>query len=157
MSSAKNHSNRQKVLGYPVDVLDEGEAASTIESALTGRKGLHVVTLNSEMVILAQKDQDLDRVIRRAHLIVPDGAGAVFALRLDGHKSVRVPGIELAWKALSLAEKHALPVALIGGRQEVLDKLVPALKETYPQIDLVACQHGYFDSEDEQALVEEIA
>ncbi|MBX3137408.1 hypothetical protein KF707_14390, partial [Candidatus Obscuribacterales bacterium] len=90
---------RQKVLGYPVDVVDETQALERIERAWANDRGMHVVTINAEMVIQAQKNAELDRIIRHAHLIVPDGAGAVWAIRLDGHECYRVPGIELADKA----------------------------------------------------------
>ena len=88
------YRSRQKVLGYPVDIVDEPLALEIIEEAWKGKRGLHIVTLNAEMVIAAQQDQSLDRIVRHAHLIVPDGAGVVAALRLGGHKINRLPGIE---------------------------------------------------------------
>lgn len=149
--------SREKVLGYPVDVVTEDEAVARVENALVAQKGMHVVTLNAEMVVQAQKDLILDRIIRRAHLIVPDGAGAVFALRLDGHPSVRVPGIELAYRCLSLAAANAIPTALIGGRQEVLDTLELKLKEQFPDLNIVASHNGYIQPEEEESVIETIA
>lgn len=149
--------SRQKVLGYPVDVVDETQALERIEKSWAKNRGMHVVTLNAEMVIQAQKDSELDRIIRHAHLIVPDGAGAVWALRLDGHASYRVPGIELAHKALASAARHDLPVALIGGRKEVLEKLLQVLPSQHPGINIVASHDGFFDSNEEKEMVEEIA
>ncbi len=147
---------RHKVLGYPVDVVDETQALERIEKAWAKERGMHIVTLNAEMVIQAQNDSDLDRIVRHAHLIVPDGAGAVWALRLNGQSAYRVPGIELAYKALSSAARHNLPVALIGGRREVLDKLLEVIGSQHPGINVVASHDGFFGGDEEETMIDEI-
>jgi N-acetylglucosaminyldiphosphoundecaprenol N-acetyl-beta-D-mannosaminyltransferase len=154
--SATNRS-RQKVLGYPVDVVDEERALAVVEAAWENRKALHIVTLNAEMVVAAQQDGELDRIIRHAHLIIPDGAGVVWAVRLAGQQIHRLPGIELAAAALARAAAGNRKVALIGGRQEVLEKLIYALGERYPGINIVASHNGYFKSDEAEEIVDEIA
>src|SRR5262245_41935930 len=118
------YRSRQKVLGYPVDLVDETGALEIMEAAWLSEKGMHVVTLNAEMVVAAQKDQNLDRIIRHAHLIIPDGAGVVWAVRLSGAQANRLPGIELASAALGAAAAKGVAVALLGGRQEILNNLL---------------------------------
>lgn len=147
------YTTRRKVLGYPVDVVDESEALHLIERSWGAERGMHVVTLNAEMVIQAQSDQELDRIIRHAHLIVPDGAGAVWALRLDGHKARRVPGIELAARALASAARAGIGVALIGAKPETLEILLQKLPELHPGINVVFSHHGYFSGEEEEARI----
>ncbi|MBX9668770.1 MAG: WecB/TagA/CpsF family glycosyltransferase [Candidatus Obscuribacterales bacterium] len=156
-TTPSTYESRHKVLGYPVDVVDETQALERIEKSWVKERGMHVVTLNAEMVVQAQKDAELDRIIRHAHLIVPDGAGAVWALRLDGHECYRVPGIELAYKALSSAGRRSLPVALIGGREEVLAKLLQVLPMQHPGVEVVASHNGFISADDEEAVVSLIA
>ncbi|MDZ4835336.1 MAG: WecB/TagA/CpsF family glycosyltransferase [Candidatus Melainabacteria bacterium] len=156
MPKPTTYEARHKVLGYPVDVVDETQALERIEKAWAADRGMHVVTLNAEMVIQAQNDSELDRIVRHAHLIVPDGAGAVWALRMDGHPSYRVPGIELAYKALSSAARHHLPVALIGGRREVLDKLLEVIGSQHPGLNVIASHDGFFGGDEEETMIEEI-
>ncbi len=150
------YSQRHKVLGYPVDVVNETEALEAIERAWSQGRGMHVVTVNAEMVIQAQKSSDLDRIVRHAHLIVPDGAGVVWALRFDGVNSVRVPGIELAHAALTSASRKNIPVALIGSRQEVLDKLREVLPAQHPGIQIVAMRNGFFGTDEEEDVINEL-
>jgi N-acetylglucosaminyldiphosphoundecaprenol N-acetyl-beta-D-mannosaminyltransferase len=151
------YRSRQKVLGYPVDLIDENSALTVIEEAWNHSKSLHIVTLNAEMVIASQSDQALDRIVRHAHLIVPDGSGVVWALRLAGHKCDRLPGIELAAATLKLAAKTGKKVALLGGKPEILDKLKSVLIESYPDLKIVAARNGYFGPDDEEKIVDEIA
>jgi N-acetylglucosaminyldiphosphoundecaprenol N-acetyl-beta-D-mannosaminyltransferase len=154
--SATNRS-RQKVLGYPVDVVDEARALEVIESAWENHRSLHIVTLNAEMVVAAQQDADLDRIIRHAHLIIPDGAGVVWAVRLSGEHIERLPGIELAGAALAHAARYDKRVALIGGRKDVLQKLVDVLPARYDGLDIVASHDGYFAPDEAETIVDEIA
>lgn len=149
--------SRQKVLGYPVDIVTDALALEIIEEAWRMNKGLHIVTLNAEMVIAAQRDQDLDRIIRHAHLIIPDGSGVVWALRLAGSEVDRLPGIELATITLSKAAAAGKRVALLGGKSEVVTKLQSTLPQQHPGLNIVAAQNGYFDGEDEEAIVAALA
>lgn len=146
--------SREKVLGYPVDIVDRDTALSIIESSWHSGKGLNVVTLNAEMVIAAQKDSNLDRIIRHSSLIIADGAGVVWALKLYGHRISRLPGIELADATLELASKLGKKVSLIGGKKEVLDALLDVVKKRYPGIVLGRCHHGYFADDEEEILTE---
>jgi N-acetylglucosaminyldiphosphoundecaprenol N-acetyl-beta-D-mannosaminyltransferase len=158
---SEDNRARQNVLGYPVDLLDEAQALDKIEAAWNGNDGqgehFHVVTLNAEMVIASQNDKELDRIVRKADLIVADGAGVVFALRLKGISVNRLPGIELAHGALARAAKAGQPVALLGGRAEVMDKLIEVLPTMHPGLKICAYQNGFFSEEEERGLVEKMA
>jgi N-acetylglucosaminyldiphosphoundecaprenol N-acetyl-beta-D-mannosaminyltransferase len=151
------YRSRQKVLGYPIDLIDEAGALAVIEEAWKNQKSLHVVTLNAEMVVAAQRDQELDRIIRHAHLIVPDGAGVVWALKLAGHQVSRLPGIELAAASLALCARLNRKVALIGGKPEILEPLQKALKDNYPGLNIVAAHNGYWTAEQEAEIIDELA
>jgi len=154
--SATNRS-RQKVLGYPVDIVDEPLALEIVETAWRQGKGLQIVTLNAEMVVAAQQDRELDRIIRHAHLIIPDGSGVVWALRLSGQAIERLAGIDLASAALHRAAIAGRPVALIGGRPDVLATLEKVLPKVHPGLKIVASHHGYFTAAEEEAVVDELA
>lgn len=152
-------AQRQSVLTYPVDIVGMDQACQIIESAWRDNRCLHVVTLNAEMVVASQKDPEMDRIIRKADLIVPDGAGVVWALRLAHSKNAsvaRLPGIELADRALQAAAANNVPVALLGGRPEVMAKLVETLPAKYPGLNICASHHGFFKGED-NAIVDQIA
>lgn len=152
--------SRDHVLGYPVDLVSESAAIEVIEDAWQKKQALHVVTINAEMVVASQKDPELDRIIRNANLVVPDGAGVVWALRLAQAKNSnvqRLPGIELAASALASAAKSGQEVALIGGRPEVMNKLVEDLPKLHPGIKIVAYQNGFYDKNEEKTVLESMA
>lgn len=144
-------------MGYPVDVVDEVKAIEVIESAWENHRSMHIVTLNAEMVVQAQQDPDLDRIIRHAHLIIPDGAGVVWAVRLAGEHIERLPGIELSSAALSHAARYDKRVVLLGGKPDVVKKLTEDLPVKHPGLDIVYSHDGFFTAEDAESIVDEIA
>jgi len=150
---------RSQVLGYPVDVMSFDDALSCIQTQWQGQNSnnMQVVTINAEMIMQAQEDAKLDNVIRHAELIVPDGAGVVMALKMDGVSCNRMPGIELAQKALACAASNNEPVALLGGKPEVMEKLLQVLPQKHPGLNIVFQHHGFIPAGTEEALVEEIS
>ena len=157
VTGGNNFESRHKVLGYPVDVVNENEALSMIEMSWSEKRTMHVVTLNAEMVIQAQKSNRLDRIVRHAHLIVPDGAGPVWSLRMDGHEAVRVPGVDLVDKALSSAARMGVPVALLGSKPEIIEKLHEDLPKMHQGLKICASHHGYINDDEEEAVVRQLA
>lgn len=144
---------RQQVLGYPVDVVSLDLALQCVEADWQRQKSMHVVTINAEMVVAAQQDAELDRIIRHAHLIVPDGAGVVWAIRLNGGAVERLPGIELAYAVLERARTLGKRVALLGGRPEILEQLQEKLGKELPGLNIVAAHDGYFTRDEEEEIV----
>jgi UDP-N-acetyl-D-mannosaminuronic acid transferase (WecB/TagA/CpsF family) len=76
--------------------------ADVFGAALTLRDsgGGQVVTLNAEMTMAARSEPALAAVIESAELVIPDGAGVVWAMGRQGFRVRRSPGIELAWRLL---------------------------------------------------------
>src|SRR3989339_2259024 len=99
MNTAEN--KRAKVLGYNVDVVNIEQAKRKVANCLDNKQSIHVVTLNPEMIISAQKNSDLHECLLAAELVIPDGVGiqlALFLQRINIDKTV--PGIELAYKVI---------------------------------------------------------
>ncbi len=140
-----------------MDIVDEPLALELIKSSWSARRRLQIITLNAEMVVAAQQDRELDRIIRHADLIIPDGAGVVWALKLTGHKVQRLAGIDLASATLSQAASCGSKVALIGAKAEVLEQAVVLLAKTHPGLNIVAYHHGYFSAADEEKVVSQVA
>ena len=112
-------------------------------AAALSHRGAQVVTLNAEMAMTALKDPHLHTVIRRAELVVPDGAGVVWALRLRGRTLSRKPGIELAEALLHHAAAEGWRVALVGARPERLQRTSRYWINRLPRLQLVRLIHGY--------------
>lgn len=139
-----------EVLGLPVHLTPHLLSAA---EALVCRGG-HVVTLNAEMAMAARRHAPLRRVIRGAELVIPDGAGVVWALRLQGHRLRRQPGIELAEMLLDHAAARGWRVAWVGAREDRLQAAARFWIRRRPQLRLQRLIHGY-QHPDHWPMVEE--
>jgi N-acetylglucosaminyldiphosphoundecaprenol N-acetyl-beta-D-mannosaminyltransferase len=143
MATNVTTSFRAEVLGIPVTVCDDVFTAAV---GLYERGGGQIVTLNAEMTMAALADPDLAGAIHGADLVIPDGAGVVWALGRQGIRVRRAPGIELARHLLEHAAAQQWRVALVGSSPQVLEKLCHTLAKEIPGIQLVIAIHGYNDS-----------
>nr|HCD41885.1 glycosyltransferase [Bacillota bacterium] len=69
--------DRVSILGLPVDRVDMAGAVMRIRDFISENRTCQVVTLNSEIAMAAQENQELKDVVCQADLVVPDGAGIV--------------------------------------------------------------------------------
>lgn len=144
-----------ELLGYPVHVTTSDKGLAYIENALDNDERLHVVTLNPEMMMQADKDPELAGILKHAGLVLPDGAGVVWALRSRGHHLKRLPGIEFSEKLLAMAEEKNYRVALIGASFDVLTGAIVQLQKHYPKLHIVYAHPGFFPNKDMEDAVAE--
>jgi len=140
MAANVTEPQRPRVLGVGVNVCGDVLAAAL---ALHGGAGGQIVTLNAEMTMAARANPELGAVIEAAELVIPDGAGVVWALGRQGFRVRRAPGIELARALLEHAADHGWKVALVGASPAVMDTLVERLRRELPGLNLVVASHGY--------------
>ena len=137
------------VLQLPVHLL--GDYTGWLMQRLEAKTGAHVITLNAEMVMLADRNPVIAQAIREADLVVPDGAGIVLYLRFQGQRQQRCPGIELAESLLrqigSLGESY--PIAFYGGKPGVAEAAAQEWRRRIPEISIVA-SHGYLSPQEAQ-------
>ena len=137
------------VLGVPVAVSANVFAAAL---ELKQRGGGQIVTLNAEMTMAALADRALGSVMEQADLVIPDGAGVVWALGRQGYRVRRCPGIELARSLLERAPAAGWRVALVGASPAVMASLKARLQQEIPGLQIVLSSHGYLSPDQWQDL-----
>jgi N-acetylglucosaminyldiphosphoundecaprenol N-acetyl-beta-D-mannosaminyltransferase len=140
------------VLGLPVHLLDDYD--HWLANRLHQHLGSHVVTLNSEMVMQAESNEALADIIHNAELVIPDGAGVVLYLRLQGQQQRRCPGIELAEALLRQAAQlgQDCPVFFYGGAPGVAQNAAQVWQQQLPQLAIAGIEDGFLSPEAEQQL-----
>lgn len=126
--------------GINTDTFDFDDA---VEYALVNRG--QVVTLNPEMVMYANKNHDFKKILQSAELVIPESVGIELGFKILGKKNInRIAGIEFAHCMLEKFALNAMPVALIGAKQDVLDTACANLKHEIKDLNIVYSQNGYF-------------
>jgi len=131
------------VMGLPVHLMDD--YPRWLRSRLEQEIGTHVVTLNAEMTMQAETNAALAQIINQADLVIPDGAGIVLYLRLQGKQIQRYPGIELAESLLQSVGQLDKPcsVFFFGGAPGVAAAAATVWQQRIPSLQIVGTQHGY--------------
>ena len=144
-------------LGVRVDCVTTTQALARCAQLLDTAGHHQVVTLNPEFVMLAQRDASFRALVREAALVVPDGAGIVWALRRQGVATVeRVTGIDLMRELCALAEERKVPVFLLGAAPGVAAQAAASLRQEFPGLTVAGTAVGAPDPAQAPALCAQI-
>ena len=134
-----------KILGVSINRVDMKQAVSNVAEALRLNKKFFIVTPNSEIIISANKDEELFKIIESADMVVPDGIGIVIASKiLKNQLKERVTGIDLMDNLLRYASESNYSIYLLGGKHGVALDAAENIKLKYPGIIIAGTHHGYF-------------
>ncbi|ARU60466.1 hypothetical protein CBW65_04800 [Tumebacillus avium] len=145
------------ILGVPFSTLTFDETVARLQTAMTnGDAPQHIITANPEIVMIAQQNETVMRLLHEADLVTPDGIGAVWASQYYGTKlHDRVTGAELSSALIEHAAANGLGVFLLGASQYSNRLAVANLQQKHPGLR-VAGHDGYFKDEDTAFILREI-
>ncbi|MBP2659227.1 MAG: glycosyl transferase, WecB/TagA/CpsF family, partial [Firmicutes bacterium] len=110
-----------------------------------------------EIIMMANKDEQLARIINNADLVVPDGAGVVWAARYQGDAMPeRVAGYDLVQNLLIEAMSEKYKIYLFGGAPGIAEKAKKIAEERYPGVQIVGTRNGFFTKQNESEIVNDI-
>lgn len=145
------------VLGVSIDITTMSQAIAKLEQYIAEKTPHLIATANAEMVMLAQQDQQLLAIINQCHLVVPDGAGVVWAARQHGYTMPeRVAGYDLTQKLLAQAADKGYRVFMFGSHPDVIEKAQKFALENYPGLCIIGTRNGFFTAQDEPIIIETI-
>ena len=149
--------NRIAVLNVMIDVVTMKEAVEAVKQFILQKKSHLVVTPNPEIIMMANKDEQLARIINNADLVVPDGAGVVWAARYQGDAMPeRVAGYDLVQNLLIEAMNEKYKIYLFGGAPGIAEKAKKIAEERYPGVQIVGTRNGFFTKQNESEIVNDI-
>lgn len=137
--------NSVEILGCRLDVIDAEDAAERIiELARTG-DGAQIVTLGTEMVVLAQRDERFRTIVNSSVLSLCDTVGLLTVARHRGAAlRERVTGVELTERLCATAAAQGVPVFFLGGAAGVAADAAAVLEVRFPGLIVAGTQDGYF-------------
>lgn len=150
--------NPVKILNVPVHPLTMKESVDYLEQQLIAGKKSFVVTANAEIIMMCQSNKEyFDIVANKADLVLPDGAGAVWAGRFLGYNvPERVAGFDLFNELLKLSAEKKYKIYFLGGAKEIPSAAKAKAEKLYPGVQIVGYHDGYFKDNETTAIVDEI-
>jgi N-acetylglucosaminyldiphosphoundecaprenol N-acetyl-beta-D-mannosaminyltransferase len=147
-----------RVLGCRVDALGSSQALDRIVELAQGAEPSLVVTLATEMVVHAQRDERFRSVVETSALSLCDTIGVMYAARLQGvHLPGRVTGVDLIDPLCARFARAGLSVYFLGGRGDTSERAAANLKASYPELSIAGARDGYFPPAEDAAVAAAIA
>lgn len=105
-----------------------------------------IVTPNSELILMGQKNLQLKHALNSAKFPIPDSVGLNYAYKyLFGESLNIIPGRVLFGKLIELADKNKWRVFFLGGRDNEAQKAADKIKEQYKNIKVKTFKGPVFD------------
>lgn len=149
---------REKILDVQIDVVDNGEALEKLIGFIEEGSPLKkVFTPNPEIVMLAQDDENLFRILDEADLVLADGIGLIIASKIKGLElKDRVTGVDTMEKLLKYCGEQKRSIYIYGGKPGVAELACKNIKERYDGIKVAGWTHGYFKEDEEDEIISKI-
>lgn len=149
--------NKVDILGVKVDSLTMKEAVKAVEDYIAAKKNVLIATANAEMIMRATHDEELKNILNSAALVVPDGAGTVWAAHHLGYAMPeRVAGYDLAQEIMKNAPSYKHRIFFFGSAPGIAEKAKEKAERLYPGIEIVGVRNGFFTAADEKEIINEI-
>ena len=137
------------ILNCRVDLLDENEALELSKKSIEEKKNFHIITINPEMIMNAQKNPAFLEIINSSDLNIIDGVGVKIALKFQGINQNQIRGVDFSRKLIDLTSKNNYRVAFLGAKEEVIQKTKENFLKQYPNLNIVYLRNGYFHDDNE--------
>lgn len=150
-------NEKVKILGVPIDNIDREGVLLKLVGFLEGESLKKVYTPNPEIVMLAQQDQELYRILHEADLVLPDGIGLIIASKLKKlGLQQRITGIDTMDSLLQYCGQKGKSVFIVGGKPGTAEIACKNIERKYSGIKIAGFHHGYFKEKDEAGILDKI-
>jgi N-acetylglucosaminyldiphosphoundecaprenol N-acetyl-beta-D-mannosaminyltransferase len=133
-----------KILNVKVNRIITTRVLEEIKSFLLLGGQHYIVTLNPEMIVEAQKDKYLEKIINEADIVIPDGVGILLASRFINRKTLpeRITGVDLIYKICEFDFVKGKKIYLVGAEKGIAKEAAKALMQKYNYLDIVGAEEG---------------
>lgn len=145
------------ILSIPIWNVTMEEAVAVAFKCIDEGRAASIATANAEMVMRSQSDKELAGILQHADLVVPDGAGVLWAAEQQGKRfKQRVTGVDLACSLLREAAARQTAVYFFGGAEGVAQKAAENIQQQVGKLNMTGTHSGFFTPEEEDKIIEEI-
>lgn len=153
----KNDFPTVSIYGIPFSKMTMKDTVNWLTDAILNRRSTHVITANPIMVMAALENDKFMQVMQQADMVVPDGAGIVWAANHVGAPvAERVAGFDLLHELLRVGEQYHWRVYMLGTTDEVIQAAKERLQQQYSGIQIVGARDGFFGAAEDEEVVETI-
>jgi N-acetylglucosaminyldiphosphoundecaprenol N-acetyl-beta-D-mannosaminyltransferase len=145
------------ILGIKVDSVDTSELLLKVKEFVLSKRPHQIAYVNVDCVNKSRSDPEYKDILESADLIYADGMAVVWASRLTSRPlHERVTAADFLPDLCRLCVDNNFSIYFLGGEEGVAQKAVNSMKELVPAVNIVGYHKGYFESDDEERVINEI-
>jgi len=130
------------LLGVKLSGLKKAHILNTLEALLEGKDFSHLATVNPEFLVEAHKNSKFKKLLNHTALNICDGFGISFWTKILYRKNItRITGVSLAEHLCALAAENNKSVYFIGGF-DVAGKAAEIMQKKYPALIVAGTENG---------------
>ena len=147
-----------KILGIRINNLTMTEALEALRTRLQGEESHQVCFVNADCANLAYKDKAYLSVLNNASLTLADGIGLKLAGKLLARNiKQNVNGTDLFPRLCAALSGTGQGLFLLGAKPGIAERVRDWIEQTYPEVRVSGCHHGYFSPAEESKVIHQIA
>lgn len=156
--SAGRCAGRVTVLGVEFDNFTMPDLIKEVECTLDSGDRCVLALSNPEFLVTAHESLFLKSYLNdKVDINVADGVGVLLAAKLGGSPlRERVTGTDFVPALYKLAVARGYKIFFLGGRPGVANRAREILAERFGGDCVAGCRDGYFQEDDEQAVVQQV-
>lgn len=146
-----------RLFGLPLVNADPEEAAyAIVQRAARGARST-IAFINAHCVNTLKSDPTYARALSHADALLPDGSGLSLAARMAGKRIANnLNGTDLFPLICREAAAEEQGLFLLGGQPGVAAAASATMRQMVPGLDICGSRHGFFSSDEEDALIARI-
>lgn len=129
---------KKNILNAGITDASKDEILEYIIKGLTQNgKKYFIVTPNPEILVMASKNIDYQKVLNKAEIALADGIGVIIAGRILGKLlKERITGVDLLESLCLCVAEKPITVGFLGGRPGVAERTAECLQLKYPHLKI---------------------
>ena len=157
LTLALNRKKSIPLFGLPLINSTLKDTVDTIVSAAALGERNTLQFINAHCVNIYKKNPDYRDAIHKVDAILPDGSGLKLAGKMANTDNIpNLNGTDLFPLLCEKLSKTAQSLFLFGGKQGIAAATSKNMRNEYPGLKVAGTQHGYFASDEEEAIIEQI-
>jgi len=146
------------IFDIPIKAMTMNQVLDLIQRAILVSAPLQIGVVNAAKMVNMFRNPALGADVLSSDVIFADGASVIWASHILGTPlPARVAGIDLMMGMLHRGHENKYRIYLLGAAEEVNRTVAEKIKTDYPGVIITGRRNGYFSTNEEEAIANDIA
>jgi N-acetylglucosaminyldiphosphoundecaprenol N-acetyl-beta-D-mannosaminyltransferase len=148
--TAKTSLKQGKILKISLNSTSRAQVLAFVRDSIARGYKFWISTPNPEIILQAERDDELAKAIEDSDIAIPDGVGLIYAAKFLGLPKINlIKGREMFMDLVALASKKGWKIFLLGGGPGVAKEAGQNLRKTFKKVRIAVSSGPTYNKEGE--------